>query len=305
MSRHVGVFRVERHKTMPRPLAAHIAGDTRPQEAVGRAEYGGRASIRIAGDPDLADSRLAEALAVKRPGRRGLSSVEVFASGPPPFEAPDAWPAERVMAWARRCAEWLAGAIGPDAVLRNLELHVDERSPHLHGDFVPLVRDERGLKRSWEAVAARMIGRPSAKGPAVMRAIQDQYFEHVSQPFGLARGEIGSRRRHEPPDRERGLRERVQDAEARTLEAMAAAAAAEASLAAVRHSREAEYAKSKRRGRKLNEAEARIARFPKQLRDVETRGETRGIEMGVQRYREGQAQIARLERDRRDWKRGG
>ena len=92
------------------------------------------------------------------------------------------------MAWARRVGAWLDDAIGPDAVIRNLELHLDERSPHLHGDVVPLVRDERGLKRSREAVAARMIGHPSAKGPAVMRAIQDRYYENVSQPFGLGRG---------------------------------------------------------------------------------------------------------------------
>ena len=289
---------------MPSPLAKHIEGETRPDEAVARAEYDGRATVRIAGDPDLAKSRLAEALAIKRPGRPGLSSVEVFASGPPPFEAPDAWPAERVMAWARRCGEWIGDAIGPDAVLRNLELHVDERSPHLQGDFVPLVRDERGLKRSWEAVAARMIGHPSAKGPAVMRAIQDQYFEHVSQPFGLGRGEVGSKRRHEPPDRDKGLRERVQDAETRTIEAMAAAAAAEATLAAVRHGREAEYAKSKRMGRKLREAEARIARVPTVLREGEARGEARGVATGIKLEREGQAQLARLERDRRNRTRG-
>ena len=299
-----GVFRVAGHKSMPSPLAKHIEGETRPDEAVARVEYGGRASIRIAGDRELADSRLAEALTIKRPGRPGLSSVEVFGSGPPPFDAADAWPAERVMAWAHRFAGWLDDAIGPDAVIRRLELHVDERSPHLHGDVVPLVRDERGLKRSWEGVAARMIGVPSAKGPAVMRAIQDSHYENVSQPFGLGRGEVGSKRRHEPPDRDKGLRERVQDAETRTIEALAAAAAAEASLAAVRHSREAEYAKSKRRGRKFREAEARIARFPKQLRDLEARGETRGIEMGIRRAREGQAQLARLERDRRNRTRG-
>ena len=227
--------------------------------------------------------------------------MEVFASGPPPFDAPDAWPAERVMAWARRVGAWLDDAIGPDAVIRNLELHLDERSPHLHGDVVPLVRDERGLKRSREAVAARMIGHPSAKGPAVMRAIQGRYYENVSQPFGLGRGEIGSKRRHEPPDRDKGLRERVQDAEARTIEAVAAAAAAKASLAAVRHQREVEYAKSRRKGRKLKEAEARIAAFPKRLRDGEVRGEARGVEKGIKLEREGQAQIARLERDRRNW----
>ena len=299
-----GVFRVERHKSMPRPLAKHIEGKTRPSEAVGRAEYAGRASIRIAGDPELADSRLAEALAIKRPGRPGLGNVEFFASGPPPFEASDAWPAERVTAWARGFAAWLDDAIGPDAVIRRLELHVDERAPHLHGDFVPLVRDGRGLKRSWEAVAARMIDNPSAKGPAVMRAIQDCYYEKVSLPFGLARGEIGSKRRHEPPDRDRGLRERVQDAEARTTEALAAAAAAEASLAAVRHQRELEYAKSRRRGRKLKEAEARIVGFPKRLRDDEARGEARGVEKGIKLEREGQARMAQLERDRRNWHHG-
>ena len=198
MTPHVVVFRVVRHETMPRPPGARLAGETRPQEAVGRAEYGGRASIRIAGDPELADSRLAEALAIKRPGRPGEGNVEFFASGPPPFEAPDAWAAERVVAWARRFAAWLDDAIGPDAVIRRLDIHLDERAPQLHGDFVPLVRDERGLKRSWKAVAARMVGHPSAKGPAVMRAIQDRYHEHVLEPFGLGRGEIGSRRRHEP-----------------------------------------------------------------------------------------------------------
>ena len=299
-----GLFRVKGRKAMPRPLAKHIKGETRPQEAVGRAEYGGRASIRIAGDPELADKRLAEALAIKRPGRPGLGNVEFFASGPPPFEASDAWPAERVIAWARRFAAWLDDAIGPDAVIRGLELHLDERAPHLHGDFVPLVRDERGMKRNWEAVAARMIGHSSAKGPAVMRAIQDRYYENVSRPFGLGRGEIGSKRRHEPPDRDKGLRERVQDAEARTNEAMGAAAAAEASLALARHQREAEYAKSRRRGRKLKEAEARIATFPKRLRDGETRGEARGVEKGIKLAREGQATLARLERDRRNGHQG-
>ena len=300
----IGVFRVKARRSMPRPLARHLEGETRPQEAVGRAEYEGRATIRIAGDPDLAKSRLAEALAIKRPGRPGLSSVEVFASGPPPFEAVDAWSPARVMDWGRRYGEWLDDAIGPDAVVRNLDMHLDERSPHLQGDVVPLVRDDLGLKRSWEGVAARMSGHPSAKGPAVMSAIQDRYYEEVSKPFGLGRGEIGSRRRHEPPDRDRGLRERVQDAEARTIEALAAAAAAEASLAAVRFSREAEYAKSRRHGRKLKEAQARVARFPTVLREGEARGEARGVAKGIKLEREGQAQIARLDRSRRNWTRG-
>ena len=183
-----GEIRVKGHRSMPRPLAKHIAGETRPHEAIGRAEYGGRASVRVAGDPDLAERRLAEARAIKRPGRPGLSSVEVFGAGPPPFDAVDAWPAERVMAWARRFAAWLDDAIGPDAVIRNLELRVDGRGPRVHGDVVPLVRGYLGLKLSWAAVADRMSGNPSAKGPAVMRGIQNRFDEHVSKPSGLGRG---------------------------------------------------------------------------------------------------------------------
>jgi len=63
-------------------------------------------------------------------------------------------------------------------------VHLDERTPHLHIDFVPLTSD----------------GRLSAKdvlgNKAALQQLQDDFYAKVSKKWGLERGERGSSARH-------------------------------------------------------------------------------------------------------------
>ena len=211
--------------TLPAPLAAHLRGDpaARPVEAIPRAD---RPPLDLGGEPDRAAALLAAALAVKRPGRKGRRAVDVIIAGPPPFESPDAWPDETVNDWATDSAAWLRDLAG--VPLHVAALHTDERSPHVHAALAPVVEDPDGRPRlSWKALQARMaeraVGRLVRDNRRQLSAIQDHYQAHVGARYGLERGKRlapGERGpKYEPPDRLKGLRDRVRDAERREREA--------------------------------------------------------------------------------------
>ena len=141
--------------------------------------------------------------------------------GPPPFEAEDAWPKERVTRWAEDCQRWVKKAIGPDAVIESATLHVDERSPHIHVSVVPAVRDGKGLKLSAKVCQRRMAGLPDKGpeiGPRVLSMVQASFHAAVSSGYGLARMRKDGPRKAEPIDREKGLRERLVDTQRLLLE---------------------------------------------------------------------------------------
>ncbi len=239
----IQVVRFKSRATLPAPLAAHLRADpdARPVEAVPRDD---RPPRDLGSDPDRAAKLVRDSLAVRRRGRRGQQCVDVLIAGPPPFESLDAWPDERVDRWAADSAAWIKDLAG--VPLHTAALHTDERSPHVHAAFPPFILDEKGRPRlSWKAaqatMAERAAGREVQDHRAQLAAIQDHYHQHVGARYELDRGERGSRRRHQAPDRAQGLRDRVRDAERQAREAeQARVEADERAAAAEKERREAE-----------------------------------------------------------------
>ena len=261
-------------------MAAHNRGDedARPVEAAGRDIYDGRAAIDLGSEPEKARLLIAEAMMIRRRGRKGDQITEFLIAGPPPFESPDAWPVDKLDAFAHDSADWLR-AILPDRVpLHTVAHHVDERSPHIQGCFPNVTFDDGSdaPRLSWERVLDHMTrtaaDRLAAAGePAPeqyshrerMSILQDSFHAEVGRRYGLDRGEKGSTRRNDPPDRTRGLKERLSDTERIVRETTHRAE----SEAAARTAAEAKSKKAREKDRKQADALAETRAAAEQRAD--------------------------------------
>ena len=201
-------------------LTLHHEGSSRPPEALGRPEWDGKASLCLVDRSAKADALLDRCKSVPRRGRPGCETVAAIFSGPPPFDSSDAWPKERVLRWAKDSLRWLSKRTGK-AAIRRADLHLDERSPHLHVEFLPVSKDELGPKLSWRAAQNHLAGGKISNRREQMRVIQTSYFLAAGQPYGLLRGRDKRKTgaTHEEPDRIKGLQDRARDATNRQHEA--------------------------------------------------------------------------------------
>ena len=221
-------------------LDAHNRGDSRPRTAIPRAEFEYKASLEIAPDEGVATPVLAaikeQNRAERRRGRPPSQRVRLLFGHPPPFEAADAWPHDRLKAWSRDSAAWLrrhverasAGA----AIVERVDLHVDELRPHLHATVIPVMPrpgmtgpvaaaladfgpggvPAANLRLSWRELQFGMFPPAPVKGQtpasASMCALQDSYHAEVGRRYGMERGKPSDAIRSEP-DRLEGLKTRV------------------------------------------------------------------------------------------------
>ena len=222
-----GFLHLKGRAKLPAGLQKHLEGreEARPREAIER--RGVERSIDLGAEPERARLVVGEALAARAATRNGgrppLQCIDVLMSGPPPWDAPDAWPLDRVKDWGNDAVTWLRSVLPPDTPLETAHLHTDETSPHLHGAFPPALADAKGVTAlSWKRVNAYMAAQaavhPVKPGPAEMRALQQSYFENVGRKYGLGRGKVGARIEYAPLDRTEGLKRRTAGAEARAVE---------------------------------------------------------------------------------------
>ena len=216
------VLRFEARKDAPGgALTAHILGFARPPNAAPR---DGLPAVQVlVFDVRAARAAAAAALAArgKRRGRKPARSVDFLIAGPPPGDGPDAWPLERVDAWARDSLAWIRAAL-PDAPIACAALHLDERSPHVHVQIVPIVQEgERqvlgfeGVKRALAAAGPALApGVRPPKGRHLLSRVQDAYQHAVGRRYGLDRGKVGSVARHIAVNPIEGARRRASDIEA-------------------------------------------------------------------------------------------
>lgn len=230
MASSMGCVRIETRgrEVIDGNLGAHIRGEIRPDEAVERPEFG-RAVDRLGGDREAALRALDEYDGQPRSaGRPANEGFELLISGPPRFDAPDAWPTEKVARWGAASFEWVDRAVrkaGAAGVVSDAVMHLDESAPHIHVGGVPVVWDhaKERVKLSKAEVEHALVGRRIKNYRERGRALQDRFFEDVGRHFGLERGVRGSGRRHEAPDRTKGLTTRVEESQARAVEAHEAA----------------------------------------------------------------------------------
>ena len=204
------VVRAKKHHQLPAALLAHLDGRTRPAEARERPELKLKPAVVLVDDVENARKALAVAKAIKARGRPGtIECVEFLFAGPPPFESPDAWPKDRLHGWLQANVAWVRKCAGPNAVIPAAYYHTDERSPHLHLLLIPINATGR---LSWKSVERGFALDPKVPAKLIMSSMQDHYQAEVGKRFGLERGEVGSRRKHEPINRRKGFIERVLEA---------------------------------------------------------------------------------------------
>ncbi len=156
---------------------------------------------------EAARKALAAAKAHKSRGRPGsIECVRFLFGGPPPFEAPEAWPQDRLFAWSQANIAWIRKHAGPNAVLAAAYHYTDERRRYLHVLLIPIT-DKGGL--SWTALERRFALHPKVPSKDILGSMQDRYQREVGKRFGLKRGETGARRKHEAINAEKGLFERA------------------------------------------------------------------------------------------------
>ena len=207
---NIQVVRIERRPTLGGLLLAHIEGRRRPAEA--RQREGVPAVIKLAGDVEAARRALKAAQAVKRRGPKPQPVIEALFAGPPPFEWSNAWTLERGIEWGEANLAWFKKRAKSKTVIAAAYLHLDEKSLHMHLLAVPI--DEQG-RLGWKRIEKQFTLDATASGSQIMRSLQDAYHAEVGEKFGLARGEIGSGRRHEAINRRKGIIERVLEAPAK------------------------------------------------------------------------------------------
>lgn len=97
------------------------------------------------------------------------------------------WPKERQDGYFARALDFIAARFGGRENILTAAIHRDETTPHMQVLVMP--RDPA----TGRFVGARMVG-----GPKGLRALQDAFWEACGRPYGLKRGEKGSKAEHVP-----------------------------------------------------------------------------------------------------------
>lgn len=181
-----------------------------------------------------------------RRGRRPKALVDGLVAGPPPFERNPAdptseppWTLDQIKGWGAAVLEALREGLGPACEIVAACVHLDENSPHLHFQAIPIDGEgELGFARVRNAWARRAglgppeadqkgalgadgkprkrlrsaaeVGRSQDYASAAASAIQSWFHGRVGKPFDLDRGEVGSRRTHRAVDQLAGVERRLQ-----------------------------------------------------------------------------------------------
>ena len=196
----------------PRPtldigLIKHIQGKKRPDTALEML----RPAIHVGGDPVAAREVLKLALLARKgvPGPKPNHCIDMMFTGAPPHLDPEAWSDEKMMAWAEDCYRWACDVLGPNSAIVAADIHMDEKSPHLHILAIPV--DSTG-RLSWKGVAteaAELRGLKKDGYGKRYRLLQDHFHANVGITHGLARGRVGGRVKQKKIDRAIGLQATV------------------------------------------------------------------------------------------------
>ena len=194
------IVRTKKRHQFHSALPAHLDGSERAGRNLSPV-------VVLVDNVEAARKALAAAKANKGRGRPGsIECVRFLFGGPPPFESPDAWPNERVAAWMQANVEWVQECAGLNVVIAAVYYFTDEGRRYQHLLLIPIT-DEGRL--SWTALEPKFALNPKVPSTFIMSSMQDRYQREVGKRFGLERGEIGSRRKHEAINRPKGLFERA------------------------------------------------------------------------------------------------
>lgn len=103
---------------------------------------------------------------------------------------------EKLKGWLQANRKFIEGIHGKENIVA-FTLHRDEETAHLHVVVVPLTKD------------GRLTMEPFVGGPKILINLQNQYSKAMEK-FGMRRGQQGSKRRHERPDKTKSFNHTIE-----------------------------------------------------------------------------------------------
>lgn len=197
-------------------LQAHIAGRNPAESSVPRKGVPEFLPLPGVGPQETAAARrwLEHVRANPKRGARGHEAVDVFIGGPPPMSAPDAWSIDKLKRWRDTAMETFRRVMPAESMFLDGAMHLGETSPHMQFMFVPKIDGRNSWRHTQAHMAEELL--PGAgklrRGPQLSK-MHDAMHLVFGEPFGLLRGEVGSKSKHLPPDREKGYILRVDNAQ--------------------------------------------------------------------------------------------
>lgn len=114
--------------------------------------------------------------------------------------------------WCKKSIRWLENTFGKDNV-KNVWLHMDEDTPHLHSFIVPILTAPDGSKK--------FNAKEFTGGTVKCQQLQTSYYNEVKE-FGLTRGIEGSRAKHlsakEYKKRSESIKNRLEKMDSKTMQ---------------------------------------------------------------------------------------
>ncbi len=83
------------------------------------------------------------------------------------------------------CYDWAAKRFGESHIVSAV-VHMDEETPHMHLNLVPLVQDV--AKKTGEVITTLNVHKAVGSGSRAFQKLQDDFYKAVGIPFGLERG---------------------------------------------------------------------------------------------------------------------
>lgn len=93
--------------------------------------------------------------------------------------------AEDTKEYFRDCYNWACNRYGTDNII-SAEVHMDEKTPHMHLNFVPLVNTVN--KKTGEVTKTLNVHKAVGSGSKALQHLQDDFYEDVCKKWGLDRG---------------------------------------------------------------------------------------------------------------------
>lgn len=96
----------------------------------------------------------------------------------------DKSPSEQ-QAFFESCYQWAAEKWGESRII-SADVHMDEKTPHMHLNFVPLVEDID--KKTGEVITTLNVHKAVGSGSRALQQLQDDFYKAVGKPYGMERG---------------------------------------------------------------------------------------------------------------------
>ena len=220
------IVRLKPHRTAQPALENHVSGRNPAESSVPRDGVPEYLPLPGVGPQETAAARrwLEHVRAQPKRGKPGIEAVDVFVGGPPPMLAPNAWTLDKVKRWSELVMDTFRRVLPGEPLFLDGAVHLGETAPHIQFVFIPRIDGRNSWRHAQAHMAEALVpGAGKLRRPAQLSKMQTGFYREFGEPVGLGRGEIGSKAKHLPSDRETGYELRLKYEEQATAAAVKAA----------------------------------------------------------------------------------